>query len=191
MTVGAASFCTQPVTICWWRTRTLGSPKAKFTAFKDVTCKAQKGPQIQLLFFFVFCCFFFFLMFLETGSHYVAWLAWNSEVAQIGLELVILLPQPLKCWNYRRAPPYPAQIWLLQGKNVIKLKDCMYNLQLGSITLIQHFKGWANRGKITTWHLKNYLAKWKNRPDPNLSTQIKLDTISPRVNRNFKLSQKT
>jgi hypothetical protein len=32
------------------------------------------------------------IFFFETGSHCVA---------QAGLELVILLPQPLKCWDYR------------------------------------------------------------------------------------------
>jgi hypothetical protein len=38
----------------------------------------------------------FFLSF-ETGFHYVA---------QAGLELVILLPQPPKCWYNRHAPPH-------------------------------------------------------------------------------------
>jgi hypothetical protein len=32
------------------------------------------------------------LWFFETGS---------CHLAQAGLELSILLPQPLKCWNYR------------------------------------------------------------------------------------------
>jgi hypothetical protein len=37
---------------------------------------------------------------LEMGSCYVA---------QTALELVILLPQPPKSWDYRHAPPHPAQ----------------------------------------------------------------------------------
>jgi hypothetical protein len=35
----------------------------------------------------------------EIGSYYVA---------EAGLELVILLPQPIKCWDYRHEIPYPA-----------------------------------------------------------------------------------
>jgi hypothetical protein len=30
-------------------------------------------------------------------------------VAQAGLKLVILLPQPLQCWDYRQEPPHPAK----------------------------------------------------------------------------------
>jgi hypothetical protein len=36
--------------------------------------------------------FFVFGVFFETGSHYVP---------QAGLELMILLPQPPQCWDYR------------------------------------------------------------------------------------------
>jgi hypothetical protein len=39
------------------------------------------------------------LFFVETGSHFVA---------QTGLELVILLPLPLKCWDYRCVPSHLA-----------------------------------------------------------------------------------
>jgi hypothetical protein len=34
--------------------------------------------------------------FFETGAHYIV---------QAVLELMILLPQLLKCWNYRGTPP--------------------------------------------------------------------------------------
>jgi hypothetical protein len=37
----------------------------------------------------------FFVFLFETGSHYVA---------QAGLELSVLLPQPPECLDYRRAP---------------------------------------------------------------------------------------
>ena len=46
----------------------------------------------------------------ETDSHYVVQVGFElTFVAQAGLELaLILLPQPPKCWDYRRAPPGPA-----------------------------------------------------------------------------------
>jgi hypothetical protein len=34
--------------------------------------------------------------------------AGSQYVAQTGLQLAILLPQPPECWDYRRAPPRPA-----------------------------------------------------------------------------------
>jgi hypothetical protein len=37
--------------------------------------------------------------FFETGSY---------NVAQVGLEFAILLPQPPECWDYRRAPTTPS-----------------------------------------------------------------------------------
>lgn len=38
--------------------------------------------------------------------------AWNSHIAQTSLKLVIiLLPQPLGCWDYRRGPPFQTCIW--------------------------------------------------------------------------------
>jgi hypothetical protein len=41
--------------------------------------------------------------FFETGSHSPCWPRTLYE-DQAGLELVILLPQPPKCWDYRYAP---------------------------------------------------------------------------------------
>jgi hypothetical protein len=38
----------------------------------------------------------------ETGSRYVA---------QVGLKLEILLPQPPECWDYRRTSQYLAAIF--------------------------------------------------------------------------------
>jgi hypothetical protein len=38
----------------------------------------------------------FFFFFLKTRAHYIA---------QVGLKLAILLPQPPECWDYRCAPP--------------------------------------------------------------------------------------
>jgi hypothetical protein len=45
-------------------------------------------------------CIFFLLGGGETGSHYLA---------QVGPELTILLPQSPKGWDFRCAPPWPAQ----------------------------------------------------------------------------------
>jgi hypothetical protein len=39
-------------------------------------------------------------LFFETGSHYAV---------QVGLKPMIVLPQPLECWNHRSAPPCPAK----------------------------------------------------------------------------------
>jgi hypothetical protein len=43
---------------------------------------------------------FLFFGYFETGSH---------SVAQAGLKVAILRPQPRECWDYRREPPG----WLL------------------------------------------------------------------------------
>jgi hypothetical protein len=40
----------------------------------------------------------FFVLFFEIGSCYVP---------QTGLKVIILLPQSLKCWDYRYVPPCP------------------------------------------------------------------------------------
>jgi hypothetical protein len=45
----------------------------------------------------------FVLFCVETGSVYVA---------QAGLELMILLPQPSECWDYRHGPPY-LRVWCI------------------------------------------------------------------------------
>ena len=47
----------------------------------------------------------------ETGSRYAVQTGLElTFVAQAGLELaLILLPQPPKCWDYRRAPPHLAK----------------------------------------------------------------------------------
>jgi hypothetical protein len=42
----------------------------------------------------------FFLVFFETGS---------GSVAQAGLKLLIYLPLPPECWNYRCVPPCLAK----------------------------------------------------------------------------------
>jgi hypothetical protein len=46
----------------------------------------------------LFVCFVVSFFFFETGSHYVA-----------GLELMIFLPQPPECWDYRCVLPYKVQ----------------------------------------------------------------------------------
>jgi hypothetical protein len=36
---------------------------------------------------------------------------------QVGLELTILLPQPLECWDYRCVPPrLEVQVWVFTWK---------------------------------------------------------------------------
>jgi hypothetical protein len=58
------------------------------------------------------CVFFFF----QRGSRHVA---------QAGLELVILLPQPPKCWNYRCVPPHSASEHLFCVCGVILRAFCL------------------------------------------------------------------
>jgi hypothetical protein len=61
----------------------LPSPKIRF-----------KARSVTIFWFGVFVVIFFF----KTESHYIA---------QVGLKLMILLPQPPGCWDYRCAPPCP------------------------------------------------------------------------------------
>jgi hypothetical protein len=48
----------------------------------------------------------FYLFIFETWSHYEA---------QAGLKLTIMIPEPLKCWDYRRVSPHSAFVsfWCL------------------------------------------------------------------------------
>jgi hypothetical protein len=55
------------------------------------------------------------LFVVETGSHYVA---------QADFKLEILLPQFLEYWDYRRALPYVAGIWVFN----ILLRGSVYGL---------------------------------------------------------------
>lgn len=36
-----------------------------------------------------------------------------NYIAQSGLQLTILLPQPLECWDYRHRPPYLLHDWAI------------------------------------------------------------------------------
>jgi hypothetical protein len=61
----------------------------------------------------------FFSFFLSVGSCYVAW---------GGLELVILLPLPTNCWDYRHIPPCPAFIQLLRKLDQVHFGVHMNNI---------------------------------------------------------------
>jgi hypothetical protein len=65
-------------------------------AFRGWTmCQAPYWVPISFLLLFV--CLF------ERGS---------CNVSQTGLELTIILPQPLKCWDYRPGPSYLTPHWV-------------------------------------------------------------------------------
>lgn len=50
-----------------------------------------------------------FFFFFKTVSFFSSAWPWTPYIAQAGLELeLVLLPQPLECWDDRRAPPSPA-----------------------------------------------------------------------------------
>jgi hypothetical protein len=67
-----------------------------------------------------FCLFFF----LKTGSCFVV---------QVGLDFVILLPQPPKCWDYRSVPPCSALLvplfFFFFGGGVVGIKSRALLLQ--------------------------------------------------------------
>jgi hypothetical protein len=54
-------------------------------------------------------------------------LAGSCSVAKAGLELVILLPQPPECWDYRCAPPHPENFCFLPCTVVILWFSCPQN----------------------------------------------------------------
>lgn len=48
---------------------------------------------------------------LNGPSVFLKWLSWSSLYSQDYLEpAVILLPQILKCWDYKREPPFLARL---------------------------------------------------------------------------------
>lgn len=49
------------------------------------------------------------LLVFKIGSNCVAYVSLNLCVTQAGLELMMPLPQPPKCWEYRQELPCPAQ----------------------------------------------------------------------------------
>jgi hypothetical protein len=59
-------------------------------------------------------------LFFETGSHCVA---------QAGLELAILPPQPPKCWDDGSVPLGPAEMWVL-SESVLEIQTNISNLNL-------------------------------------------------------------
>jgi hypothetical protein len=79
--------------------------------FSLLSCISQplNLSKTELLFllgsYFLFDWFFFF----ETGCCYVSQ-AILDLVAQAGLELVIILPLPSECWDYRCVPSNPGRI---------------------------------------------------------------------------------
>ena len=65
---------------------------------------------------FCFNIIYLFFCLFETRSHYAVQAGLElTFVAQAGLELTpILLPQPPKCWDYRRVSPCPAITWFFK-----------------------------------------------------------------------------
>jgi hypothetical protein len=63
--------------------------------YKLQQCVCVPNTAIFKIFLFTYFCFF------ETGSHYVA---------ETGLDLMILLPPPPKCWDYKCVPSHPASL---------------------------------------------------------------------------------
>jgi hypothetical protein len=62
---------------------------------------------------FVFVSGLVFCFLRQSLAYRLTWTG-SYFVAQAGLELSILLPQPLECWEYRHAAPCLAKMWIFR-----------------------------------------------------------------------------
>jgi hypothetical protein len=94
--VGSKGRMTVSSKTAWLHHKTLSQKKIKkkpFLLYRFGTILCLTCPN----FFFCYC--------FETGSYYVA---------QVGLELTILLPHSLECWDHRHVPPCLAGTLFLE-----------------------------------------------------------------------------
>jgi hypothetical protein len=68
--------------------------------------------------------FYFMNLFFETGSHYVV---------QVGLKLLILLPQLPKHWNYRHTPPCLTPLSILHASSAVEFIFSLPRILLHSL----------------------------------------------------------
>lgn len=69
-------------------------------------------------------------------------------VAQRGLELIIILPQPAECWDDQYVPPHLPESWQGMGSSQDCLRQVLGPLKLGQTS------GWTLNQRTKTVHVE-------------------------------------
>jgi hypothetical protein len=85
---------------------------------------------------------------------------WSCYVAQVGLELIILLPQPPKCWDYRHESPWVTPTYLL--KQELRGSETIKKVRNPKIVVVAETWHRTNHTALVSGQIKFCQRNWKS-----------------------------